>query len=145
MACVTLVAGAVVVTTVAASPARAFDCKGAPSCPFVKVENMRQGDEGDPHSLMVHYNVSATLEDASGTPVHQWSEDDPVFTLWHWRYFGGGGNVRIHIYAWSTDPTSKLSADADFTTPASVPLCIKVDEAGVYQADGCTDFEDPAH
>ena len=138
-ASLTLLAGAGITAAVGTSPAQAFNCRDAPTCPFVKIENTRMIV-----SQRVHYNAWATLVDASGATVYEWSEYDPEFTLWHWRYYGGGGEVRVHVHAWSDLASQRFSADNDFTTPAGTSLCIKVDQVGAYQSGGCTDYEDPA-
>jgi hypothetical protein len=137
VAAVTVLAGAGVAATVVAPSAEAFDCKTASKCPFVKIEIAD-------HGLWASYDASADLADAGGATLHQWSERHPEFTLWHWRYSGGGGQVRIHVHSWSTRAGDTFSADNEFTTPADTSMCIKVDEVGAFQSGGCTDYEDPA-
>jgi hypothetical protein len=145
-AALTLLAGGGVAATGVASSAQAFDCQGATLCPFVKIESP---EAKKPYlngtSPWMYYEASADLVDAAGGTVHQWHERAPEYTLWHWRYYGGGGEVRIHIHAWSRARGHEFSADNDFTTPADTSLCLRVDRAGAYQAGGCTDHEDPAN
>jgi hypothetical protein len=145
VAALILLAGGGVAASGVASSAQAYDCQGATRCPFVKIENPKGKDRQRPYSPPVQYMASAVLVDADGTPIYHWNEYDPEFTLWHWQYHGGGGEVRIHVHTWSDIPATAFSADDDFTTPAGVSLCLRVDYAGAYQAGGCTDQEDPAN
>jgi hypothetical protein len=145
-AALTLLAGGGVAAIGEASSAQAFDCWGTSHCPFVKIESP-EAKNPDHHKTTpwMRYEASAELVDAAGGTVHRWHERAPEFTLWHWRYYGGGGEVRIHVHAWSKDPGHEFSADNDFTTPADTSLCLRVDQAGAYQSGGCTDHEDPAN
>ncbi|HEY6794098.1 MAG TPA: hypothetical protein VI248_05400 [Kineosporiaceae bacterium] len=139
-----LLVGAGLAATLGRSPAQAFNCRGALRCPFVKIENPVGKDPEGRYDRMVQYDASGTLVDASGATVHQWREKDPEFTLWHWRYYGDGSQIKVHIHSWSDVPALEFSADNDFTTPADKSLCIKIDKAGAYQASGCVDYEDPS-
>jgi hypothetical protein len=117
------------------SDAKAFDCRGANACPYVKVDNTTH--------FFVRYQISGDLVSDDGRTVYaHWHEKDPTFTLWHWRYYGGGGKIKLTVDTWN-DLTFGLRTST-FEAPASQGLCIKIDTAGAYQGGGCTDFEDPA-
>jgi hypothetical protein len=134
-----LLSGAGVVALDGSSPAQAFDCRDAAKCPFVKIENTRLEKGG-----RTNYEAWATLSDGQGNTLHEWHEDDPEYTLWHWRHYGGDGQVEIRIRSWGRLDSEIFSADNHFITAADRSICIKIDEAGAYQTGGCTDYEDPA-
>lgn len=144
-AALALLLGAGVVALDGSAPAQAFDCKGAVKCPFVKIEKIRPAPGPRPYANDLYYQASATLLDNRGNPVHEWQEDDPTFTLWHWRYHGGGGQVKITVYVSGVIDNREFSVPpSHFTTDADTSICIKVDHVGAYQSGGCTDYEDPA-
>lgn len=116
--------------------ASAFDCNGAKRCPYVKISNR------DKHN--VDYEVWGYIYSKSdpNTHIYDWHENDPTYTLWHWRWYGGEEwyiNLKVDSkgYGASNSKTFDLSANDS--------LCIAVDRAGAYQSIGCTDAEDPAY
>ena len=115
--------------------ASAFDCKGAKRCPYVKIENR------DKHH--VDYEVWGYIYSTKdpGNHVYEWHENDPTYTLWHWRWYGGD-DWRVNIKIDSSGYGARTSRTFDLA--ASYSICLAVDRAGSYHSIGCTDAEDPA-
>lgn len=145
VAALALLSAAGVVALDGSPPAQAFDCKGAVKCPFVKIETIQPPKGPRHYANVLFYEASGTLVDNRGNTVYEWHEDDPTFTLWHWRYHGGGGQVEIRTRAWGLINNQEFSVPtSSFTTDAATSICIKIDHVGAYQSGGCTDYEDPA-
>jgi hypothetical protein len=116
--------------------ASAFDCNGAVRCPYVKISNRDKNN--------VNYEtwgyIYSTKDPANH--IYNWHENDPTFTLWHWRWHGGDDwrvNLRIDTDGYGAQ-TSKT-----FDVAANDSVCLAVDRAGGYLSNGCTDAEDPAY
>jgi hypothetical protein len=120
-----------------ASPASAFDCKGAPTCPFVKIENRDKNT--------IDYRASMKLSDKrTGEVVHEWRETAQLFTLWHWRYYGNKDYaLHLEVESWGYGPDRDSNSET-FDLDLARSTCIAVDKIGAYRSVGCSDYEDPA-
>jgi hypothetical protein len=118
--------------------AQAFDCYNTNprplACPYVKVR--RAIDRNSNAWQDLDFAVTGQIVDPSGNVIHEWSELNPDFTLWRWRYYGDKSNIKLTV-------TQDKRKPKYFEFPASKSSCYMTTEIGVREVTGCDDHEDP--